>query len=72
MVELYGLPQLEDEDEDFDIVVEKAIDGVIRSMPAKKRGAIEVLGEAVRRAVRSEVNQFWGKKPIVKVFVHKV
>ncbi|TDQ66376.1 ribonuclease J [Maritalea mobilis] len=72
MVELYGLPQLEDEDEDFNIVVEKAIDGVIRSMPAKKRGAIEVLGEAVRRAVRSEVNQFWGKKPIVKVFVHKV
>ncbi len=26
-VELYGLPQLEDEDEDFDLVVDKAIDG---------------------------------------------
>lgn len=71
-VELYGLPRLEDEDEDFDVVVDKAINGVIRSMPAKKRGAINVLAEAVRRAVRSEVNQFWGKKPIVKVFVHKV
>ncbi|MCZ4273023.1 ribonuclease J [Maritalea porphyrae] len=70
--ELVGLPALVDEDGDFAEVVEAAIESTVKSMPAKKRADKKVLAEALRRSVRSEINQLWGKKPHVKVFVHRV
>jgi len=70
--ELVGLPALVDEDGDFDEVVEAAIEATVKSMPAKKRADKKVFSEALRRSVRSQINQLWGKKPHVKVFVHRV
>jgi ribonuclease J len=46
-----------------------AIEGTIKSMPPQRRRNVETLSEAVRRAVRSAVDETWGKKPIVKVMV---
>ena len=46
-----------------------AVDGTIDSIPPKRRRDLEVLREAVRRSVRSAVDNAWGKKPIVKVLM---
>ncbi len=70
--EMMGLPEIIDEDGDFKDVIEDAITGVMKSMPPKKRADLVVITEALRRAVRSEINQAWGKKPHVKVFAHRV
>jgi ribonuclease J len=50
-------------------VVEIAVDGTLRSMPAARRRDAELVRDAVSRAVRAAVNQAWGKKPIAKVLV---
>jgi len=71
-LELVGLPQFVDEDGDFNEVVVDAIRSVMKSLPGKKRSDKSAVSEAIRRAVRSEVNQLWGKKPHVKIFVHRV
>jgi ribonuclease J len=71
-LDLVGLPEIVDEDGDFVEVVEDAIKATLKSMPPKKRADLVVITEAIRRSVRSEVNQVWGKKPHVKVFAHRV
>jgi len=43
--------------------------GAIRSIPRKGRRNLDLVAEAVRRAVRASANEVWGKKPIVTVFV---
>ncbi|MGJ8528238.1 ribonuclease J [Maritalea sp.] len=70
--ELVGLPAFVDEDGDFGEVVEQAIAGVLKSMPQKRRSDNKALAESLRRGVRSDISQLWGKKPHVKVFVHRV
>lgn len=68
-----GVPVLEDADEDQpEDIVTSAIRGTLRSLPNKRRGDPDVVGEAIRRAVRAELNAYWGKKPNVRVFVHRV
>jgi ribonuclease J len=56
----------------IDDVVFDTIEGTLKSMPAARRRDPETVREAVRRAVRSAVDQIWGKKPIVKVLVSVV
>ncbi|WP_127143653.1 ribonuclease J [Pelagibacterium montanilacus] len=72
MFDLDGLPELEDDEDPLLDVVKDAANGAFKSMPGKRRGDTGRLAEAIRRAVRSEVNAVWGRKPIVKVTVHKV
>ena len=67
-----GLPEVEDDDESMSDVVNKTIQGVLRSVPPKRRADVDMLNSAIHRAVRSEVNAFWGRKPNVTVFVHRV
>ena len=71
-VVIEGLPEVEDDDETIGEVVDKTIRGVLRSVPAKRRGDVEMLNSALHRAIRAEVNSFWGRKPNVTVFVHRV
>lgn len=71
-ITIEGLPDIDEEDESIDLIVERAIKGILRSMPAKRRGDAETLREALRRGVRGEVNAYWGRKPNVHIFVHKV
>ena len=60
-----------DGDAMLDVVLD-AVDGTLRSIPAKGRKAPDLVAEAIRRAVRSAVNEAWGKKPICKVLVNVV
>ena len=38
-------------------------------IPRARRKDLDLVSEAVRRAVRSAANEAWGKKPLVTVFV---
>jgi ribonuclease J len=67
-----GLPRVEDDEEMVEDVVRRAISGTLRSMPQRRRGDVEMLNNALHRAIRSEVNAYWGRKPNVTVFVHRV
>lgn len=66
-----GLPKRDEEGEG---IVEALIDaaaGAVESIPRGRRKDLDVVREAVRRAVRGEANDAWGKKPAVTVFVTK-
>jgi len=72
-IEVEGLPELEDDDDDSPaVLVAKTVRAVSRGMPGKRRGDADVLREAIRRGVRGEIAAYWGRKPNVRVFVHKV
>jgi ribonuclease J len=47
----------------FDVVV-----STVEGLPKARRRDPDALGESVRRAVRSVLNEQWGKKPLC--FVH--
>jgi ribonuclease J len=49
-----------------------AVDGTLRSIPPKRRADIELVRDAIHRAVRGAVNEAWGKKPIVKILISVV
>jgi ribonuclease J len=68
----FGLPEFDDEGEDMEDTLYDAVLGAVESIPRARRKDLELLREAVRRAVRAAANQTWGKKPIVTVFVTKV
>ncbi|WP_319531684.1 ribonuclease J [uncultured Cohaesibacter sp.] len=69
---LNGIPDRDRNDRLFIEIVEAGIFGAIKGMPAKKRKDVDILREAVRRSVRSEVNQCWAKKPVVSVMINLV
>jgi ribonuclease J len=50
-------------------VILDAAEGAFASIPQSRRRDVELVREAIRRAVRSAVDRAWGKKPIVKVMV---
>jgi ribonuclease J len=51
-----------------DLMLDAAI-GAVDSIPRQRRKDLDMIQEAVRRAVRSAANEAWGKKPVVTVFV---
>lgn len=51
-----------------DLMLDAAI-GAIESIPRARRKDLDLVGEAVRRAVRGAANEAWGKKPVTTVFV---
>ncbi|QQR40707.1 ribonuclease J [Devosia rhizoryzae] len=65
-----GLP--ETEDESVSDIVEDTVANIIKSMPPKRRSDTEVLNNALFKGIRNEVNAFWGRKPNVSIFVHRV
>jgi ribonuclease J len=68
-VVLEGVPLVDFDGEDMHEVVLDAIDGTLRSIPPKRRGDLDMVKDAVYRAVRGAIQQAWGKKPIVKVLL---
>ncbi|TCS08436.1 ribonuclease J [Rhizobium sp. BK418] len=67
-----GLPAYDDEGEDMEDALFDAAIGAIESIPRARRKDIDMVQEAVRRAVRAAANHAWGKKPVVTVFVTRV
>lgn len=71
-VVLDGIPEWDADGEAMEDIVLDAIDGTLRSIPAARRKAHELVAEAVRRGVRAAVGSAWGKKPICKVLVNVI
>ena len=67
-----GLPEIEGEGDGAPDVIETAITGVFSGMPAKRRRNPDALREALRQAVRGELNAWWGRKPNVKILLHQI
>ncbi len=67
-----GLPEVEDDEESVSQLVRNVVRGTLKSIPPKRRSDPDVVEAALQRAVRGEVNAWWGKKPNVTVFVHRI
>ncbi|TYC58598.1 ribonuclease J [Rhodobacterales bacterium] len=68
-VTLLGHPDTDDDGEPMENVVSKAIVGAVKSIPKGRRKDKDLVGEAARRAARSEILDVWGKKTLCKVMV---
>jgi ribonuclease J len=68
-IALDGIPYEDRDGNSLDDIVFDAVEGTLKSIPPSRRRDPETMREAVRRSVRAAVDQVWGKKPIVKVFV---
>ena len=68
----YGLPAFDADGDDIDDSIYDSVLGAIESIPRGRRKDLDMLKEAVRRSVRAAVNDIWGKKPVVTVFVTKI
>lgn len=64
-----GLPKTDGAGELFEDIMMEAAVSAVHSIPRANRRDLDLVGEAVRRAVRSAAAEAWGKKPIVTVFV---
>ncbi|MCG6115303.1 MAG: ribonuclease J [Mesorhizobium sp.] len=64
-----GLPKVDDRGKNIEDLLLDAAIGAIESIPRVRRKDLDLVSEAVRRAVRGATNEAWGKKPIVTVFV---
>ncbi|WP_321504397.1 ribonuclease J [Breoghania sp.] len=71
-VVVIGVPEVDEDGDDFEEIVIDAIEGAIESIPRKRRRDPELVREAARRAARSAVVQRWGKKPVCKILVSVV
>ncbi|GGE44222.1 RNase J family beta-CASP ribonuclease [Agaricicola taiwanensis] len=68
-VALTGLPEKDGEGESFiDIVRDTALD-TLDNLPRARRRDPAFVADVVERAIRAELNQVWGKKPVCHVLV---
>ncbi len=67
-----GLPEVEDDEDSVSELVRNVVRGTLKSIPPKRRSDPAVVEAALQRAIRGEVNAWWGKKPNVTVFVHRI
>jgi len=68
-IALVGLPLTDNEGETFQVIVEDAVDDALDDIPKARRRDGGAVRDIIRRAVRSEVNAVWGKKPTTVVLV---
>jgi ribonuclease J len=66
---LDGVPTLDGSGDSMLEHLLDVIDDTLKSIPASRRRDGETVREAVRRAVRSRVENIWGKRPITKVLL---
>ncbi len=66
-----GIPLNDRNGDDLDELMIDAAVGALDSIPRPRRKDLNLVQEAVRRAVRNAADDAWGKKPIVTVFVTK-
>ncbi|RXT44777.1 ribonuclease J [Bradyrhizobium betae] len=68
-VDLVGIPEKNKAGEPFDDIVFDAVVATVEGLPKARRRDPDALAESVRRAVRSVINEHWGKKPPCLVHV---
>ncbi|QOF71090.1 ribonuclease J [Aminobacter sp. SR38] len=64
-----GVAETDSAGEDLEELMLDAAIGAVDSIPRARRKDLDLVQEAVRRAVRGAANEAWGKKPLVTVFV---
>jgi ribonuclease J len=64
-----GVAMVDARGADMEELMLAAAIGAIESIPRQRRKDLDLVQEAVRRAVRGFANDVWGKKPLVTVFV---
>lgn len=64
-----GVAKVDAYGQDVEELMLTAAVGAFDSIPRARRKDLDLVQEAVRRAVRSAANDAWGKKPLVTVFV---
>jgi ribonuclease J len=67
-----GVPEFDQDGDSFADIAEKAAFGAFESIPRARRKDPDLVGEAVRKSVRSAIGNAWGKKPICTVLVSVV
>jgi len=71
-VEIAGLPEFSAPNQPMQNFVVDAIYDCLDSLPKHKRRDPEAIEESISRAIRSQVNSIWGKKPVCHVLVLQV
>ena len=71
-VDLVGVPEKNGIGEELDDIVFDVVVSTVEGLPRARRRDPDALAESVRRAVRSALNQQWGKKPLCLVHVLEV
>ena len=68
-IALQGMPGTDREGTPLEDLARDAVRGTLQSIPKPRRKDHAMVSEAVRRAVRSAINQAWGKKPVCSVLL---
>lgn len=68
-IALTGIPERDAEGETFLDIVRDTVLDTIDNLPRARRRDSDFVAEAVRRAIRGEINHVWGKKPVCHVLV---
>ncbi len=55
-----------------DTLIDSTIFETFENLPRNKRRDADFISDAIERAVRSAINNVWGKKPLVHVLVVEV
>jgi ribonuclease J len=71
-VDLVGVPEKNRLGEELDDIVFDVVVSTVEGLPRARRRDPDALAESVRRAVRSVLNEQWGKKPLCLVHVLEV
>jgi ribonuclease J len=71
-VALLGVPEIDADGATFKEIAQDAVDDALDALPRARRRDAEVVREAVRRAVRGEIETAWGKKPQTIIHVTHV
>ncbi|AGA64265.1 Metallo-beta-lactamase family protein, RNA-specific [Liberibacter crescens BT-1] len=66
-----GLPTYDNNGEEVNKFLLKIVFSTIKKIPSLRRRDFEMLRRAISSALRSNIKQFWGKKPLVTVFVNR-
>ncbi len=64
-----GIPQVDRAGRSFEDLIEEAVFAVLDNLPKSKRRDPDLVETAIEKAVRSTVNNSWGKKPVCHVQV---
>jgi len=67
-----GLPKTDGHGELMEDILLDSVEDAVNNIPRQRRRDEEVVREAARKAVRSVVNEIWGKKTVVTVFLHRI
>ena len=67
-----GVPRSDERGEDLEDMMYEAIVSAVESMPKGRRKDLDVVEEAIIKAVRACARDAWGKKPLVTAMVDRV